>query len=208
MSGDSCAHSEKVVLVPGLWFGRPALWLLAWRLRRYGLQVALYRYRARRERLPMARAGLARFMAARGARYVVGYSLGGIVVADFCRYHPRAYERAVVVSAPFRGSHAARRLYRCPGLRGLFGSAAPVLIRGVRIDAMPRLGIVTGLKPRGLARLLLTGGAHDGVLRACETRLRGARDAVALPLSHAGLVMSRVSAHVILTYLTHGRFGD
>ncbi len=208
MSGDSCPPNDKVVLVPGLWFGRPALWLLAWRLRRHGLRAILYRYDARSAALPAAREALARLMAVSGAHYVVGYSLGGIVVADFCRYHPRAYERAVVLGAPFRGSRAARRLYRCPAVRGLFGVAAPVLVHGLRLGAIPRLGVVTGLKPYGLARCLLAGRAHDGVLRACETRLRGARDAVALPLSHAGLVMSRVSARVIGTYLACGRFGD
>ncbi len=208
MSGDSCPCNEPVVLVPGLWFGRPALWLLAWRLRRLGLRAILYRYDARAAALPAAREALARLMVSSGARHVVGYSLGGIVVADFCRYHPRAYERAVVLGTPFRGSRAARRLYRCPALRGLFGVAAPVLIRGLRPGAIPRLGVVTGVKPRGLAGCLLAGGAHDGVLRACETRLRSARDAVALPLSHAGLVMGRLGARAIWNYLVRGRFGD
>lgn len=208
MSGDSCPGSAGVVLVPGLWFGRPALWLLAARLRRRGLRVALYRYRARREGPAQARAGLARFMAAQGARHVVGYSLGGVVVADFCRHYPEAYGYAVTLGAPFRGSRAARRLYRCRPLRGLFGAAAGVLIRGLRPGAPPRLGVVTGFRPCGLAGWLLKGSTHDGVLRACETRLRGVRDAVALPVSHAGLVVGRLSARAITAYLAHGRFGD
>ncbi len=208
MSGDSCRPERAVVLVPGLWFGRPALWLLAWRLARHGLRVSLYPYRPLRQSLYEASESLARFAASRGIRQVVGYSFGGLVVADFCRRNPGAYGRAVTLGAPFRGSQAARRLYRCPVLRPFFGVAAPLLIRGLRGPVPPGLGIVTGSRPRGLAGCLLKGGAHDGVLRETETRLRGARDAVALPVSHAGLVMSRAGVRAIITYLAQGRFGD
>lgn len=208
MNGDSCRRDIDVVLVPGLWFGRPALWLLAWRLARSGLRVVLYRYRPLRLGLHEASERLARFAASRRVRHVVGYSYGGVVVVDFCRRHPQAYDRAVTLGAPFHGSRAARRLYRCPILHPMFGVAAPLLIRGERGPAPPRLGVVTGSKPRGLAACLLKGGTHDGVLRETETRLRGARDAVALPVSHAGLVMSRATARAIIMYLAQGRFGD
>lgn len=197
------------MLVPGLWFGRPALWLLAYRLARYGFRVHLYPYRSLRHARLKACEDLAGYLSARAARYVVGYSLGGVLVLDVCRRYPDAYTRAVTLGAPFRGSRVVRRLWRCPGLRPLFGAAAPELLRGVRVPAPARLGVVTGTRRSwGLAACGLKEGSHDGVVTAAEARLRGAADAVALPVSHLGLVSRALSARAVAAYLRHGRWED
>ena len=197
------------MLVPGLWFGRPALWLLAYRLARCGFRVHLYPYRSLRHARAKASEDLAGYLSARAARYVVGYSLGGVLVLDLSSRYPDAYTRAVTLGAPFRGSRVARRLWRCPGLRPLFGAAAPELLRGLRVPAPARLGVVTGTRRSwGLAACGLKGVSHDGVVTATEARLRGAADAVALPVSHLGLVTGALSARAVAAYLRHGRWED
>ncbi|MHB8252476.1 MAG: esterase/lipase family protein [Acidiferrobacter sp.] len=208
MSAVSSRSKGGVVLAPGLWFGRPALWGLAYRLTRRGFRVFLYPYDSLGQGLPVASEDLAKFVAACGARYLVGYSLGGVLVCSFCQRYPAAYTRAVVLGPPFRGSRVARRLWRCRPFRRFFGAAAPVLLRGWRGVAPLRLGVVTGTMPWGIAGLWLQKGTHDGVLAAAETRLRGASDAVALRVSHGGLVLSAQSGRAIAQYLEEGHFGN
>lgn len=208
MSTASGRDKGAVVLVPGLWFGRPALSLLAYRLARRGFRVHLYPFDSLGQGLYEAREDLAAYVLAHEARYLVGYSLGGVVVGAFCRHYPTRYVRAVALGAPFRGSSVARRSWRCPFLRRFMGAAAPTLLRGLPGVAPPRLGFVTGTKSWGIAGLWLKKGPHDGVLRVVETRLRGAADAVALHVSHAGLVMSAKGACVVARYLEQGRFED
>lgn len=197
------------MLVPGLWFGRPALWLLAYRLARSGFRVHLYPYRSLRQAHAKACEDLAGYLSARAARYVVGYSLGGVLVLAVCSRYPDAYTRAVTLGAPFRGSRVVRRLWRCPGLRPLFGAAAPELLRGLRRPAPVRLGVVTGIgRSWGFTAWGLKEGPHDGVVSAAEARLRGAADTVALPVSHLGLVTRALSARAVAAYLMEGRWGD
>lgn len=203
------SEKKTVLLVPGLWFGRPALWLLAYRLTRYGFRVHLYPYRSLRETRSEACERLARCMVAHAARYVVGYSLGGLLVLAFCSRYPDSYARAVTLGAPFRGSRVVRRLWRCPPLRSLFGAAGPELLRGIRLKAPARLAVVTGTRRSwGLAALGLKEGVHDGVVTAWEARLRGAADAVALDVSHLGLVTRALGARAVAAYLMRGRWGD
>ncbi len=203
----SC-EKKAVLLVPGLWFGRPALWLLAYRLARYGFRVHLYPYRSLRQAQPDACEDLACYAAAHGARYVVGYSLGGVLVLAFCSRYPDLYTRAVTLGAPFRGSRVVRHLWRCAPIRPLWGAAAPELLRGLRLPAPARLAVVTGTRHSwGLAALGLKEGPHDGVVTASEARLRGAADAVALDVSHLGLVTRAVSARAVAAYLMRGQLG-
>lgn len=204
----SC-EKKTVLLVPGLWFGRPALWLLAYRLTRYGFRVRLYPYRSVRQAWPDACEDLARYADAHGARYVVGYSLGGVLVLAFCSRYPDSYARAVTLGAPFRGSRAVRYLWRCGLIRPLLGAAGPTLLRGLRRPAPARLAVVTGTRrSRGWAPWGPKDGIHDGVVTASEARLRGAADAVALDVSHLGLVTRAVSARAVAAYLLRGRWGD
>lgn len=208
MSAVSSRDKGGVVLVPGLWFGRPTLWLLAYRLRRRGFRVHLFPYDSVGQGFWEASLDLAGYAFAHTSRYLVGHSLGGVLVCAVCQRDPTLYTRALALGSPFRGSWVVRRWWRCPPFRWLLGAAGPVLLRGLPGVAPARFGVVTGTKPWGIAGLWLKKRVHDGVVLGTETRLRGAADAVALRVSHAGLVMSAKSARVVADYLEHGRFGD
>lgn len=194
-------------MVSGLWFGRFPLIVLAHRLRSCGFQVLLFPYHSRSETPDQAALRLGVYCARLGAIHLVGYSLGGLVVRAFCRHDPDAYVHAVVLGAPFRGSRVARCVERI-GLGRIFGAARYSLRRGVYTIAPARLAVVTGTHGHGLASLCAYGETHDGVVRAAETRLRGHYDAVALPVSHWGLVLALASAGVLVDFLAQGQFGS
>ncbi|MDA8390952.1 MAG: hypothetical protein M0Z76_09530 [Gammaproteobacteria bacterium] len=202
MSADFIDH--PLVLVPGLWFGRPAMWPLALALRRRGARVRLFSYPSRRLDLAREVARLAAFCGGAGLVNLVGYSLGGLLVAQFCREFPARYRYAVTLGTPFQGSEAARVASGFAVGRVLLGSAAPVLTTGYPSPAPPRFGIIIGTRPGGLLRRRAYQG--DGVVAVEEARLPGATDALALPLSHIGLVHASRSVEGIEAFLNQGRF--
>jgi len=208
VSAVSSQDKGDVVLVPGLWFGRPALWWLAYRLTRRGFRVHLFPYDSTGRAFGEACADLADYAVAHASRYLVGYSLGGVLVCAVCQHDPTLYTRALALGSPFRGSWAVRRWWRCRFFRWLLGAAAPVLLWGIADTAPAHFGVITGTKPWGIAGLWLKKRVHDGVVLSTETRLRGVADAVALRVSHIGLVTSAKSARLVANYLEHGRFGD
>jgi pimeloyl-ACP methyl ester carboxylesterase len=114
-----------VVLVHGQGRGPASLLVLAWRLRRRGHRVHLFRYRVRRETFA---AIVARFVAWLPARvgahpYVlVGHSLGSIVARaslPLLTTHPPCH--LVMLAPPNQSSLLARRLQHHPLYRALTG---------------------------------------------------------------------------------------
>ncbi|MDA8360808.1 MAG: hypothetical protein M0Z44_02240 [Gammaproteobacteria bacterium] len=202
MSADFIDH--PLVLVPGLWFGRPAVLPLAMALRRRGARVRLFSYPSRHLDFAREVARLAALCRQTGVTNLVGYSLGGLLVARFCQEFPEQYYRAVTLGAPFQGSEAARVALGSVVGRMLLGSAGPVLAAGYPSPAPQRFGIIVGTHSGGFHR----GRAYrgDGVVAVDEARLPGAADALALPLSHIGLAHASESVEGIQAFLNQGHF--
>jgi len=47
---------------------------------------------------------------------------------------------------------------------------------------------------------------NDGTISVAETRVPGMRDHIELPVSHSGMVFSRIVAHEVCAFLRDGRF--
>ncbi len=209
-----------VVLVPG--FAMPAwsMGYLAWRLRRCGFAPRLFGYPSVRADLADNAARLARVVAECGdggrAVHLVGHSLGGLVIRTLLARHPALpVGRVVTLASPHRGSVVAQRLARFAPLRAILGRGVADMLAGrvpvLDTDRAHRhyvIGVIRGELGIGLGRLLYPQLArpHDGLLSAAETRLEGAADEIALPVSHLGILLSRRAAQAVCRFLREGRF--
>jgi hypothetical protein len=71
------------------------------------------------------------------------------------------------------------------------------------------VGILAGTIPVGFGRVVgRIGPPHDGTVRVDETRLPGARDHRAVPVTHTGLLVSRQVATLVAGFLRQGRFPE
>lgn len=202
-----------MLLVHGLWFGRPSLWPLARMLRRHGLAPTPFGY-STVFRTPAdsadALAERARALAADTLHYV-GHSLGGLLILSMLERHGADLPpgRVVLLGSPLAGSAVARRIAAMPGLGRVLGRSAELLDKGApRLPAGREVGAVAGTAPLGLGRWfapLLP--PHDGTVRVAETRIEGLADQLELPVSHTGMVFSSVVADAAARFLRAGRFG-
>lgn len=194
-----------MVLAHGLWLSRPAL--IGWRrqFERREIKSIAFGYPSR-EPLSDNTRRFAAFVEAQAAThiYILGHSLGGLLtlqmLAQFCNAGNGALRirRAVLAGTPVAGNEAARRFARWRGGRWLIGGAGQVLgpsaseQRNRQIAALPvEIGIIAGTRGVGLG--LLFGPLpkpNDGTVTVAETAFAGARDSIALPLSHSEMLLS------------------
>ncbi len=198
-----------VILLHGLWMRRPALWLLARRLRETGFAPRLFAYATLWSRPERSLSRLADCVRGAGAGpvHLVGHSLGGVMaLAVLGAYSDLPPGRVVCLGSPLAGSAAARRL-RELGLPWLGGRSRALLEQGVPLPAGREVGMVAGTRAIGAGRWLGSfDGAHDGSVAVEETRLAGLADHRCLPHSHSGLMFSAEAARQTAYFLRHGRF--
>ena len=204
--------SETVILVHGIWMTGLELYLLAWRLRRCGYRVLVFRYPSLRRQLADNAARLAGRVRQQGDAtvHLVGHSLGGLVILQALQDQPDLVRgRIVLLGSPVGGSAVARRVVRRRLLRWLIGRAADrgLLGDGPRWHGWQALGIIAGRRSFGIGRLLGgLCGVNDGVVNLEETRVEGAQDSLDVDATHVGLLVSRKIAAQVCAFLKHGRF--
>ena len=207
-----------VVLLHGLWLNRYAL--AGWRrqFERAGCRAFAFGYPSRE---PLA--GNARRLAAfleeldTSGVYLLGHSLGGLVILDLMRQRvgdcsgALRIRRAVLAGTPVAGSQAGRRFARTALGHWLMGRARDSLdlpSRQCLADSGVDIGVIAGTRGPGFGWLL---GAlptpNDGTIALAETRLAGAADAIALPVNHTQMLVSRAVACEALRFFVSGHFG-
>jgi pimeloyl-ACP methyl ester carboxylesterase len=217
--------SSMVVYVHGLWLHGWESALLRRRLsRQLGCEARTFRYPAVTADLAANAHALARFLAALSTDtlHLVGHSMGGLVIlkcfsselsADGRQSDGRPLPpgRIVLLASPVRGSRAAQQLARLPfGKRilGLTAGEALLTPRERRWNGVRELGVITGDLAFGFGRLLGPLNApSDGTVLVEETRLKGAKAQLTLPVSHSGMMMSATVARQTAAFLREGRFG-
>ena len=202
----------SVVLVHGLWYGRPSLWPLAQRLRRRGLVPRGYGYSTVFRDPADSAAGLADFARCLDADclHFVGHSLGGLLILRMLAEHGASLPpgRAVLLGSPVNGSAVARRIATMQGLGAALGRSVELLLEGV--PAMPaerEVGAVAGTAPLGLGHwFALLESPHDGtVSEGYKQELEALYD-LELPVTHTGMVLSSAVAAATARFLEHGHF--
>jgi len=205
---------DAVVLIHGLWLGRAALWPLARRLRRAGFSVHPFSYPSVHLDLHANAARLASFVRGidAGTVHLVGHSLGGIIIRALLNDYPDLGRgRVVTLGTPHGGSIVGRTLTRSALWRALMGRAVAALNAGEPASwPVPacEIGTVSGTHSFGGSRLVYRGlpRPNDGLLTVAESQWPGARDSVALPVSHTGMLLSRQVANAVTAFLRDGRF--
>ena len=195
---------DDVVLVPGLWMPATAMALLAARLP--GLRAHLFAYRGRGPHEANVDA-LARF--ARGKAFLIGHSLGGVLILDMLNRHPEIEPQAVVLlGAPVRGCLAGRRLGRGRLGRWMMGACGMLWQeRSARWTRAAPLGVVAGTLPVGLGRAFGTlPGVNDGVVCVEETTVDGMSGRELVRRGHSMLIVSGQVAALVRHFLACGKF--
>ncbi len=204
-----------VVYVHGLWMsGGESLFLRRRLANEFGLQVHPFRYSAAHSTMAKITARLQRFVESLEAPRVhfVGHSLGGLVIYRFLEQFPdQPPGRAVFLGTPSVASRVAEQASQIRVVASLMGQpvADELLQPQERRWTMDdrQLGIIAGTHAIGVGQIL----AHfeedsDGTVAVSETRLPGATDHLALPVSHLGLLVSSRVARATGMFLREGRF--
>lgn len=205
----------RVLLVHGLWYGRPGMLPLAGRLKKRGWDCELFGYSSvfrepdrNVQRLAERVAGLQEKDDA--PLHLVGHSLGGLVILKMLAdWHTEAAGgRVVLLGSPLNGSAVARRMMGSPILKPWVGRAAELLDAG--LDDLPgnrKVAAIAGTSSLGVGRLFADlEKPHDGTVTVAETKAPGLADHLELPVSHSGLVLSRAVADAIDGFLRSGCF--
>ena len=204
---------DTVIVAHGLWMPGWETMLLRRRLSAAGFRPLLFRFRTIADGLRVSAERLASFAAkAPGdTLHFVGYSLGGVVaVAMLGERAPARTGRVVCLGSPLRGSRAAQALARLPGGPRVVGKSMLELVAAGGVppwSGARDLGVVAGDLAVGVGRLLVVlPPPNDGTVCLDETKLRGLRDHIVLPVSHTTMLFSRAVAAQAIHFLRHGRF--
>jgi pimeloyl-ACP methyl ester carboxylesterase len=201
--------SDTVLLLHGLWMRRPAMWVMARRLREAGFAPRLFPYSTILFDPIAALPRLTAVLQAQqsGTVHLVGHSLGGVLaLALHAREPDLPAGRIVCLGSPIAGSLAARRLgeLRLP----LAGRSRALLEQGVPLPAGREVGMIAGTRESGGGKWVARfPGPNDGSVGVEETRSPGLADHVTLPVSHTGLIFSPAAASATAQFLRSGRFG-
>ena len=213
MNSAGMDERTSVVLVNGLWMPDTALWLLARRLRRAGFRSYTFSYPTVREDLRGNAQRLERFLrkVPGDIVHLVGFSLGGLVVRALFRYYPAQRPgRILLLGSPQHGSRAAMALAAShPGQHLLGRSLADLNAGRPQAWTWPEreTGVIAGTLAFGLGRLVASlSPPHDGTVSVDETAMPDARDRLALPVTHFGLLLSNAVARQAAGFLRTGHF--
>jgi pimeloyl-ACP methyl ester carboxylesterase len=147
--------------------------------------------------------------------HLVGHSLGGLVIYRLLHAADRLVlppGRVVLMGSPLSGCRAAHNLSSWAIGRAIMG-------RGVAEELLPpreriwtaerELGVLAGTINVGIGQLVNTHKApSDGTIYVDETRIVGAKEHRAVPVTHTGMPFSRKVAACVSTFLSTGTFGS
>lgn len=144
--------------------------------------------------------------------HLVGHSLGGILIRALFHEHPQQKPgRIVTLGAPHGGSRVAQHLSRFSFWRAVMGKGVAQLLAGEPQHwAVPprEIGAICGTRSFGMGRLLVRHlpRPNDGLLTVKESAFPAAREHLALPVSHTGMLFSREVADQVGQFLVSGKF--
>jgi len=202
----------RVVVVHGLWYGRPGMLPLARRLKNLGWDCELFGYSSVFARPADNVARLAECAQRTGGDrlHFVGHSLGGLLILKMLVEAGEALPagRVVLLGSPLKGSAVARHMAGNRALRPWVGRAEALLDHGMdRLPEGRQIAAIAGTSSFGAGRLIARlEKPHDGTVAVAETKVPGLVDHLELPVSHTGLVLSQKAAAAVDAFLRKGHF--
>jgi len=218
--------TQDVVCIHGLWMPGHEMTLLRRRLRHvHGYRTHQFSYQSVTRGLDAAVERLRDFIDATidastdagvGGEsnrkvHLVAHSLGGVLSLHMLQRFPDTpVARVVCLGSPLVDSQPARKFLRYDAGKILVGRT---LIEGVIEQPLgtwagpQQVGVVAGTHPFGSARFIMKlDEPNDGVVSAAETQLPGITDYLEMPVTHAGLLLSRRVENQVENFLRDGRF--
>lgn len=204
---------EAVVLVHGLWsVAGVDLLRLRQRLTAAGYECHLFNYHVWGKPPATIAVKLHDFISKIDAPavHIVAHSYGGIITMHLFDQFPFVSNgRIVLMGSPVNGSAVGKRINANPMTRWMLGQSH---VNGLSGDVpawkgWQDIGVIAGNFPVGLG--LVAGGPelpHDGTVSVEETQLKGANDAIIMPVSHLGMLMSAHVASQVVIFLQTGKF--
>jgi pimeloyl-ACP methyl ester carboxylesterase len=188
--------------------------LLARRLRCAGFTVHIFSHASVRSDLRANAEHLQRYLGTlpEEAVHLVGHSLGGILIRALHHYYPQQRPgRIVTLGAPHGSSRVARHLSRYAFWRWAMGKGVIQLLSGAPLHwttPAREIGVICGTRSFGMGRLLVRDLPlpNDGLLTVKESAFPAAREHLALPVSHTGMLFSRTLARQVAAFLRSGQF--
>ncbi len=212
--------ARLVLFVHGLWMPGPESLLLR---RRVGAALAadaeVFAWRTTRESPAVVAARLNDRIEDSKCQqlHLVGHSLGGVALLQLFAHFPQQPPgRVVLLGSPTAGSASADKLVaRFPVGQHIVGAFLREEVLGRGRDALRQwtcrdraLGVIAGTRSLGLGRFFAQfDEPNDGTVAVRETAIEGATDRLQLPVSHFGMLTSRVVAEQTAGFLRDGRFG-
>jgi pimeloyl-ACP methyl ester carboxylesterase len=204
--------TETIILIHGLWMRGFVLLPHQHWLRGEGFLVRRFSYPSWRDGLADNVHLLSSFVdeTPAGVIHLVGHSLGGLVALHMLSREPDArIRRVVLMGTPYAGCRCGNLLARQPILNTLVGRTFKDWLSLPRPALQPdvEIGVIAGTCPVGLGRLV-TGLArpNDGLVAVNETCIAAAKDSIMLNVSHSGMLVSRLCARQIGSFLKTGNF--
>lgn len=195
----------RIVLVHGLFMGRPAMLPLSRRLQRAGFEVDLFGYNTVTGTLEASAGKLFKVLARDSRPFsLVGHSLGGLVSIQAAQGLPEGcLTSLVLLGSPYQGAQAGRALRAQVGPLGdVVGRA---LHRWGELNVRPTVSVpvftLSGTRSAGLGRLVCAfTEPNDGTVTLSETQYPGAT-ACQMPVSHSGMLFDKAVAGQVATWL-------
>ncbi len=203
---------EAIVLVHGVWSIGFDLLRLRHRLTMAGYDCYVFNYHIWGKPPAKIARRLHTFVETIDAPVVhfVAHSFGGIVLLHmYDQFLCVSKGRIVLMGSPVNGSAVGQRIIENPVTRWMLGQS---YINGLSGDVpvwkgWQDIGVIAGDFPVGLG--LVAGSLstpHDGIVSVEETELKGATDAIIMPVSHLGMLISKTVSKQIVIFLRTGKF--
>jgi len=202
--------ADRVILVHGLWLNGPSMAPLGWRLQRNGFEVSRFAYWSVVRGLENNVERLVRFCRQfeSDRLHLIGHSLGGVLILSAIARGLKVH-RAVLMGIPYQGSLSAEGLARVAIGRRILGRTLGDWLRNERpeLPGGPQIGVIAGDRSIGVGKLVSKLPLpNDGVVCLDETQVPGAADSIVLPVFHAAMPFSPLSAKAAIAFLREGRF--
>ena len=144
------------------------------------------------------------------AIHIVAHSLGGLIALKMLLQDQQTeIRRLVLLGTPYAGCHCGKTLADSALLSALVGHSLKEWLMLPRANLIPdvEIGVIAGTLPLGLGRLIPgLGRPNDGVVALDETYIKDAQDSIALPVNHSGMLVSKICAEHISSFLRTGNF--
>ena len=212
------SDTKNIICLHGIWMPGVELMFLKHRLQsQHGFQCEMFTYPSVNGTLDENAQLLADFVLKQNFEevHLIGHSLGGVLALRMLAMHSEMpVARVICLGSPLCGSRAATVLRAHDLGKVILGKT---LSEGVveesasdwATDATTQheVGIIAGTISLGIGRIVTKfEGENDGTVAVAETRLPGAKDHIRLPVTHTGLVMSKVVVDQSANFLRRGEF--